>query len=209
MATDSGLPSPDEERNTAVDLKSLVESYEYRAEARRKETALKSASVTVAVALSGLMASFLAVYIQDGTERTLTRNTRSDYLDKITNQEGRLKAIELSLKKISTLKPNGQNTSQSQVANEISTLDAKVNNLNAAILASPDKALAVPLLRRDIDTLTKRVEEIQAQGKADIDRLYEQQKWTLGGIGTVLLAVAGGAITIILRSLPSSNKNPP
>jgi hypothetical protein len=50
------------------------------------------------------------------------------------------------------------------------------------------------------------MEELRVQGKSEMDRLYDQQKWILGGIGTVLLAVAGGAITIILRTLPKGDK---
>ena len=207
MATDSGPPSPDEAEIPPVVLESLIRDYELQVEARRKDTALKSASVTFALAFVGMVASVFAMFIPDGMFRRPSHNIPSDYLEAIGRQEDRLNALELSLKNMTSIKVNGQNASQSQVITEISTLNTRVNNLNAAIIASPEKALAVPLLRRDIDAMTKRVEEVQTQGKADMDRLYEQQKWMLGGIGAVLIAVAGGAITIILRSLPNSNKD--
>jgi hypothetical protein len=206
MATDSGPPSTDEAEVPPVFIENLIREYELQAEARRKDTALKSASVTVAITFVGMVAGVFALFTPDGMLRRPSPNISSDYLEAIRKQEDRLNALELSLKKMTPIKANGQKASQSLAITEISTLTARVNNLSAAIMASPEKALAVPLLRRDIDAMAKRVEEVQTQGKADMDRLYEQQKWILGGIGAVLIAVAGGAITIILRSLPNSNR---
>lgn len=93
-----------------------------------------------------------------------------------------------------------------KIAADVESLNNRMNSLSMAIMASPERAIAIPLLRRDIDGISQRMEELRIQGKSDMDRLYEQQKWMLGGIGTVLLAVAAGAISIILRSLPKGDK---
>lgn len=82
-------------------------------------------------------------------------------------------------------------------------MNGRLKSIESAILESPERALSIPLLRKDIAESAKRVEEYRIASRFETDRLYEQQKWMLGGIGTVLLAVIGGAITIIFRSLPN------
>ncbi len=85
-------------------------------------------------------------------------------------------------------------------------LDSRLTALESAILDSPEKALSLPLIRKDITEAIRRAEESRLVGKAEVDRLYEQQKWMLGGIGAALFAVAGGSITIVLKSLPRGGK---
>lgn len=91
---------------------------------------------------------------------------------------------------------------QQKLNSQMNSLDERLNKIESAILESPERALSIPLLRKDIGESAKRMEEYRAASQSDIARLYEQQRWMLGGIGTVLLAVIGGAITIIFRSLP-------
>jgi hypothetical protein len=76
--------------------------------------------------------------------------------------------------------------------------------IEAAIQESPEKALSIPLIRKDLSQSEKRIEEIHGIMKADIDRLYDQNRWILGGIGTVLVTVIAGAAGIIFKT---SGKN--
>lgn len=87
---------------------------------------------------------------------------------------------------------------------QVQQIDKRLTAMEAAVLSSPEKSLAIPLLRKDLDDSGKRLDEYNLSVKAEMDRLYEQQKWMLGGIGAVLLAIAGGCITIILKSLPGA-----
>jgi hypothetical protein len=125
---------------------------------------------------------------------------------KFNQFEERLRALEVSTRVRKPSTQNGQEVAPVKIAADVASLNNRMNSLSTAILASPERALAIPLLRRDIDGISKRMEELRVQGKSEMDRLYDQQKWILGGIGTVLLAVAGGAITIILRTLPKGDK---
>ncbi len=209
MATNP-LPEPPETAGSySSELESLIKQVELNSETKRKDVALKGASATLLIALAGTVASTISVFFTDLSLRP-PRNIPLDPIEMKkaeSRYEDRLQAIELSVKKLSSIKGAGQSIGNVQVSSDLSVLNTRVNNLSAAIMSSPEKALALPLLRRDVDAITKRIDEVQAQSKADMDRLYEQQKWMLGGIGTVLIAVAGGAITIILRSLPNTNKN--
>ncbi|EOG3619379.1 hypothetical protein ACK9U2_001214 [Pseudomonas putida] len=82
----------------------------------------------------------------------------------------------------------------------ISKLSIRLEVLEKAILESPEKSLAIPMMRKDQDLLSKSFEISRAALKQEIDRLYEQQKWMLSGIGAVLLAVIAWSLNIISKA---------
>jgi hypothetical protein len=103
------------------------------------------------------------------------------------------------------VKPESQLTAeQARLSGLFDKLDHRLSSLEAAILESPEKSLSIPLLRKEVGDVSKRVDESRTLFKVEIDRLYELQKWMLGGIGAVLVTVAGSAVTILLRSLPKA-----
>jgi predicted RNase H-like nuclease (RuvC/YqgF family) len=183
-------------------FREIREIIERDLERRRRQKAINTASVVLAITTAGLAS--ISVF-SSWTFRVIAPATKTPSTSEIEQLSARLQKLETSFREASK---EGKSPSDrtSDTSAEIPLLKGKVEALSSAILASPERALAIPLLRRDIDTLSKRIEEAKGQGKADIDRLYEQQKWMLAGIGTVLLAVAGGAVTVIFRSLPIANK---
>lgn len=118
--------------------------------------------------------------------------------------EARLTRVDDLVKGLSTPNPAASiSIEQEKLGAQIAAMNGRLKSIESAILESPERALSIPLLRKDIAESAKRVEEYRIASRFETDRLYEQQKWMLGGIGTVLLAVIGGAITIIFRSLPN------
>jgi hypothetical protein len=95
---------------------------------------------------------------------------------------------------------------QAKQAASVQGIEKRLSALEAAILESPERALSIPLLRKEVVDSSKRSEEYRLSIRTEIDRLYEQQKWMLGGIGAVLVAIAGGAVTIVLKSLPKEKE---
>ena len=93
---------------------------------------------------------------------------------------------------------------QSAIDAKLKGVTSKVSKLEDAILEDPSKALAVPLLQKDVRDLAIRHKDAKAASRAEFDRLYAQQTWMLSGIGTVLLAVAGASITMFIKSLPKN-----
>lgn len=86
------------------------------------------------------------------------------------------------------------------VQESILKVSARLEVLEKAILESPEKSLAIPMMRKDQDLLSKSFEISRAAMKQEIDRLYEQQKWMLSGIGAVLLAVIAWSLNIISKA---------
>jgi hypothetical protein len=79
-----------------------------------------------------------------------------------------------------------------KVETDISALQSHVARLEDAIGQSPEKALSVPLLRKDIDNLKETTQ-------AEVTRVYDQNKWFLGLVGTMALGVLGLAISNFLQ----------
>lgn len=80
---------------------------------------------------------------------------------------------------------------------DLKLLKDRVNVLEGAISNSPERALSIPLLRRDQENMSKLIESNRQAVDAQLARIYDQQKWMLTGIGTALLAALtalGGAL---------------
>jgi len=94
------------------------------------------------------------------------------------------------------------------ISERFSLLDDRVRLIESSISQSPEKALSIPLLRRDLEELERKFDEYKINSKIDADRLWSQQNTILQGIGALLLAVAAAAVTILYKAIrPSSSKN--
>jgi hypothetical protein len=210
---DARLRAIEENEEKLAALKNELNKLEEKGEkiaALKKElnkNVLSAATVALIGSFLGLSASLIAGFNfdmgRDGLRIKIQDPASTEA--KIDQFDERLRELEVSIKTTKAFKQNGQGVAPVKIASDVESLNNRMNSLSIAILASPERALAIPLLRKDIDGISKRMEELRVQGKSDMDRLYDQQKWMLGGIGTVLLAVAGGAITIILRTLPKGD----
>lgn len=90
--------------------------------------------------------------------------------------------------------PQG-NREAAQIAGLTSKLDAverRQTQLEQAIMSSPEKALAMPLMRRDIDNMKDSNVQNLAAIKQSVDQIYDLTKWLLGAlaIGVLSLAIA-------------------
>lgn len=90
--------------------------------------------------------------------------------------------------------PQG-NRAAAQIAGLTSKLDAverRQSQLEQAIMSSPEKALTMPLMRRDIDNMKDSNAQNLAAIKQSVDQVYDLTKWLLGAlaIGVLSLAIA-------------------
>ena len=196
----------------AVEIEGLKQVLHAK-EVKRKSDLLKGAVVALFLSTGSLLALFFQIDILFGN---ITKRPDAAPID-VSDLHLQIQAIDARLTRVNDLvkamsKPNSEASTsieQANLANQMATLDDRLKSIESAILDSPERALSIPLLRKDIAETAKRVEEYRASGRSDTDRLYEQQKWILGGVGTVLLAVIGGAVTIIFRSLPKGKTDDP
>lgn len=72
----------------------------------------------------------------------------------------------------------------------IAAVEAQENRMSAVVLATPEKALTLPMMRRDIDDLKANSALAADQLRRDIDRVYDLNKWIIGGLGAGVLSLA-------------------
>ncbi|AIR90194.1 hypothetical protein [Pseudomonas cremoricolorata] len=87
-----------------------------------------------------------------------------------------------------TNKIDPERLSLGMVKSDVNLLSGRIGVLEKSISDSPEKALSIPLLRRDQESMSKTIEANKQAVNSELGRIYDQQKWMLTGIGTALLA---------------------
>ena len=80
------------------------------------------------------------------------------------------------------------------------SVDGRLGKLEAAVMVSPESALAVPLLRKDLDNLRETYRRELETVSKQVDRIYDQTKWFIGLMVSMVVSLFGLAITIFLKS---------
>ena len=71
----------------------------------------------------------------------------------------------------------------SSLATSLVELQARQERIEEVILKDPAKALEIPLLRNEIQAVRTSPQEQLATTRAEVDRIYDINKWLLGIIG--------------------------
>ncbi|MHB8950196.1 MAG: hypothetical protein ACYC4S_14170 [Rhodoferax sp.] len=74
-------------------------------------------------------------------------------------------------------------------AAQLADVSTRLQRLEQAILATPAKALEIPLIQRDIEAIKQAQITSTAALKDSVDRVYDQNKWLLGGVSVSILAL--------------------
>jgi hypothetical protein len=81
----------------------------------------------------------------------------------------------------------------------LDAIEAREGRLEQAILTNPEKALAMPMLRRDLDAAKETNAQAIAAVKANVDQVYDLTKWFIG-------ALAVGVFSLAIPNLLSRRK---
>lgn len=79
-------------------------------------------------------------------------------------------------------------------------LQARLASLENALVATPEKALAVPMLRQQLDTIQERTRADIDSVHSEIGRLFALTQWFIGLMFTIALGVFGLALANLKRS---------
>ena len=74
--------------------------------------------------------------------------------------------------------------------------DEKLSSIRREIMQSPEKALEIPMLRRDIQALQSQYDNATKSLEREISRTYDTVKWVMG---TIVLGLLGLATSIFFR----------
>lgn len=89
----------------------------------------------------------------------------------------------------------------SVISAKLAEIEKRLATMEKSISDNPEKALSVPMLRKDQDNLSKTFDANRIAFAAEIARVNDLQKWILGGIGSVLVAVIAGLFTFLFTIL--------
>ena len=68
-------------------------------------------------------------------------------------------------------------------------IEGEQRRLGALIMDTPEKALAIPLMRRNIDEVRASQTVVADALRRDIDRIYDLNKWLFGGLAVSVIAL--------------------
>jgi len=93
-------------------------------------------------------------------------------------------------------------TRLSQVAEVSHGTSVRIASLESVIISDPQKAVAIPLIQRDVAVLDARLtREIQA-AQSDNARVYDLMKWLVGLMALVSLSLIGTAAGSVFKREP-------
>lgn len=78
-------------------------------------------------------------------------------------------------------------------------LNRRLSALESALTQSPEKAIALPLLRQQLNDLQDKIKSDSDGQQAEINRVYGILEWLLGLIITLIIGVAGLAFNSFRR----------
>lgn len=97
-----------------------------------------------------------------------------------------------------------------EVRIRISEIEEKVNKsleivklIEKSIVDNPERAMSIPMLRKDFDTVKSTIQSQNSSFRTEIDRMYDLGKWFIGLMGTMAVGVLGLAVGNILKSKDS------
>ena len=85
------------------------------------------------------------------------------------------------------------------VKDDLAAVQERIDNVEAVIVENPTKALSLVVLRQELDNLKSSHQEQYAAAQRDIERIYDQNKWFIGLIFTIALAMVGLAISNFMQ----------
>jgi len=119
-------------------------------------------------------------------------------LSAITKQlKSDIDSVSTTIKK-ATIDP--QKLENAKVLAKLESLDSNIKAIQAALGSNLERSLSVPLFRKDLDQLKSQINERTTAASKEIDRIYDQNKWFLGLMGTMALGLLGLAVSNFLQA---------
>ena len=147
--------------------------------------------VAVTVASVGLVGAALQLSFMDSLGAVTSTAVDQEVFNRLMQNERELAALR-------TIIESG--TSKTVERNSPEDLSRRLGDLESAISHDPATALSVPLIRKDLTNLENQL----SSANAAIDRVYDQNKWFIGLMITLLVTIFGLGLANLWRR-PSTN----
>ena len=159
------------------------------------------ASITAAMAVG----SFTFLFSDKSTQESRLALTQSELRSEIQSTvKSSLSEIENLKRQLNTLSnpptAGAISIKIEDITQRISGLEKKMSTIETAIVDSPERAMSIPILRRDLDSLRTDVRSDLAGTKQEIDRVYDMSKWFIGLMATMAVGILGLAFGNLFKA---------
>jgi hypothetical protein len=159
---------------------------------------LRYGTVIVSVIMAGAVA--VSTFYQDRRMETETQWVITDETVPkavVANLRSDVDALKKAVRDIEALPREAKLALKlQQIQVTISDVQLRQTKLEQILLNNPAKALELPLLQRDFEGLKTAHQATAASLKETVDRIYDLNKWLLGGIAISVIALALGNFLI-------------
>ena len=83
---------------------------------------------------------------------------------------------------------------QNAIVLRLNNIEYEVESINSAIMNAPERALAIPILKKDLIVLQKEIDDLNVRLKEDLKDVRVDFRWS---IATIVVSVVGLAIGYI------------
>jgi len=87
-----------------------------------------------------------------------------------------------------------------EIRNELVELKNRLGALEAAIIETPSKALAIPIIRKDLDSLEDSYRVDVSGVRQEVARIYDLNKWFIGLMITTVIGLLSLAIGNLIQT---------
>ena len=217
---DSQPESPDEtelkrrrdwrqrKRLELVKREELERSKLQRRERQRRIQFLAVLASTLAGIITLVAASYSAFLKNSGTIRSTGIETQllrdvNELEKELAKRDGQLATLSSTLNEvqskisqISNAPPTIDGAKQFAAINsDLKSLADRLEIIEKGLLDNPEKALSTVLLRSQLKSLENKMLAAMKDAENDVDRIYDQNKWFLGLMGTMAVGLIGLAIS--------------
>lgn len=165
--------------------------------------------VTVMAIVTGLFGLFAYKYFPSSAAKPDPYRTAIEALNRqLDEMESKITALQKTIElSKDALQQNaaGQEIVSLRVSGQ--QLDERMKRLEDAISAAPDKALSIPMLRKDVDQLESTVAANRTASLEELGRMSTFNVWFLGLIGTLGVTLMIGMFKFLKKPLPPSKED--
>ena len=163
--------------------------------------AAATALATIAVTIGSVQFLFTSSSTQESRWQLTQAELRSEIQTAMKSNFDEIEKIKNQINALSN-PPSEGNVSiiLSEMTERVSDLEKTISTIETAIVDSPERAMSIPILRRDLDSLRTDVRSDLVGTKQEIDRVYDLSKWFIGLMATMAIGILGLAVGNLFKS---------
>lgn len=154
--------------------------------------------LTLVAAATGLIGTLFSGALVNPNDRVVVIPELIELQSRVNSFSQTIAAVDRQLNEIKKLLvvidklPTGrlQQVPVAKLQISLEEIDKRMKSLESGLITNPEKALALPLLRQDLNSFREQHQRDVAALSSDMTRVYDISKWVLGLIAAAVLGLS-------------------